>query len=491
MMEKPIRVLFADDEEAFIRDVGKDLERRGYKVVYAYNSQELRDKIEEQQFDLILLDIMMPDKYGRFSTIAGILDLKFLKQEKKLSIPVIIVSNLYERRIVSETLRLGAFDFLQKIEVAKNRGLFFKILNGAVVQSSLERNRIESKEKNIVNTAEEIEINYRLQFSVVPAGIYRVLNFGEFPNGLIKYIIKNNSDSEKKFLIKTSIDRFSDTQSTRLQLKPHKVEYVTHAPVLIFDEVSKIKDIENATITHSISYNVGERVITEILDSEKILMHPLTTIYWALENVETYRIQFLGNYIAAWVTPRSTFVEEMLRVAADNHPQDYIIGYQGPKKAATQEKIDIVRTQIESIYNALKNERKIKYVDASTISFQGENCQTMQKVRLPDESLKSASANCLDGAVLFASLIESAGMNPVIVLIPEHAFVGWEIWNKAKKYEYLETTMLSRCDFKEALAEGNRRFKKSWKKGDFKNGKAAIIDIRKARSLGIYPLFSR
>jgi len=489
-MEKLVRVLFADDDKSFSLDVGKDLKRRGYEIVYAYDSKELREKTEEQEerFDLIILDLMMPDQKGRFSVIAGIEDLKFLKHEKKLSIPVIVLSALSDSRIATETLRLGAFEFMQKSEVAKNRGLFFKILNGAVGQTSLERNRIEKK---IVITEERIEMSYRLQFSVVPAGIYRVLNFGEFPNGLIKYIIKNNSDSEKNFLIKTSIDRFSDTQSTRLQLKPHKVEYVTHAPVLIFDEVSKIKDIENATITHSISYNVGDRETTYILDSEKILIHPLTTIYWALENVGTYRIQFLGNYIAAWVTPRSTFVEEVLRVAADNHPQEYIIGYQGPKRASTQEKIDIVRTQIEAIYNTLKDERKIKYVDVSTISFQGENCQTMQKVRLPDESLKSASANCLDGAVLFASLIESAGMNPVIVLIPEHAFVGWEIWNKAKKYEYLETTMLSKHNFKEALAEGNRRFKESWEKGDFKNGKAAIIDIRNARSLGIYPLFSR
>lgn len=491
-MGKPIRVLFADDDKTFSLDVSKDLERRGYNVVCAYDSKELRDKIEaqegERQFDIILLDIIMPDKHGQFSIIAGIEDLKFLKQEKKLSTPVIVLSALGENRLVTESLRLGAFDFLQKSEVAKNRELLFNIINGAIAQNTLEKNRIE---KDTANAAEEIEISYHLQFSVVPIGIYREFNLGEFPNGLIKYVVKNNSDSEKKILINTRIDRFSDLQSTNLRLKPRQVKYVLHSPVLIFDEINKIKDIEDATISHSISYNVGGRERCEHLDSEMIHLHPLTTICWALENVETHRVHFLGNYIAAWVTPRSTSVEETLRLAVDHHPQGYIIGYQGPEGISTPEKIKIVRTQIEAMYNTLKKESKIKYIDVSRISYKGKNSQAMQKVRLPDESLKYASANCLDGAVLFASLIEGSGMNPVIVLVPGHAFVGWEIWEESNQYEYLETTMLSKCDFKKALKEGSRIFKKNQEQWYFESGDAVIIDIRNARSLGIYPLATR
>jgi CheY-like chemotaxis protein len=495
-MDNKPTVLFVDDEIDFSRDFSKDLARLGFTVVNAFDSNQLRQKIDEHEekepFDLIILDLMMPDKYGRFSIIAGIEDLKFLKQEKKMQTPVIVLSALPGERIKSEVMRFGAYVFLGKTSpeaTERQEGSWLhNILKDAVAQNISSKNREENKTRA---GNEEVEVTYSLQFSMVPTSIYMNYDFEEFPRGLIRYSIKNNSDDEKEVSISTQIERFSDPQNTRHRLKPHQAKYVTHSPLLIHDEVSKIKEIEKATLSHSFTILVNGRLVAKSMNSETLSLQTLSTLYWAMNNVETHRTHYMGNYIAAWVTPKATAVEEMLRLAVDHHPKEFILGYQAPEGISTDEKSDIVRMQIDAIYNALKEEGKIKYIDGSTISFEGTGSQFMQKVRLPDETLKLASANCLDGAVLFASLIECAGMNPVILLVPHHALVGWEIWKDTGHFEYLETTMLSKHGFEEALAEGNSKFNECQVKDWFKGGRASVINIREARARGIYPFASR
>ena len=63
-------------------------------------------------------------------------------------------------------------------------------------------------------------------------------------------------------------------------------------------------------------------------------------------------------------------------------------------------------------------------------------------MRLPRESLTAGTANCIDGAVLFASLLEGISLSPALVIIPGHALVAWETWEDSGEWDYLETTMI-------------------------------------------------
>jgi hypothetical protein len=69
---------------------------------------------------------------------------------------------------------------------------------------------------------------------------------------------------------------------------------------------------------------------------------------------------------------------------------------------------------------------------------------------LPRESLFDKQANCIDGTVLFASLLEGISMRPAIVLVPGHAFVAWETWTSSGEWRYLETTMIGTSTFEQA-----------------------------------------
>ena len=66
---------------------------------------------------------------------------------------------------------------------------------------------------------------------------------------------------------------------------------------------------------------------------------------------------------------------------------------------------------VKAIYDALQTKANIKYVN-STVDFNPDETAKTQRVRLPRETLKERQANCIDGALLFASLLEAISLNP-------------------------------------------------------------------------------
>ena len=136
-----------------------------------------------------------------------------------------------------------------------------------------------------------------------------------------------------------------------------------------------------------------------------------------------------------------------------------------------------VRQQVKAIYNALQA-RGITY-SSTTISFPSG---ASQKIRYPAASLQEASANCIDGTVLMASALEAIGLQPLIVLVPGHAFLGWRALDGSTTSEFLETTMIGTSTFEDALNQGTTEFNQHQQAGD-----AKIVDIAKARTLGVTP----
>ncbi len=124
-----------------------------------------------------------------------------------------------------------------------------------------------------------------------------------------------------------------------------------------------------------------------------------------------------------------------------------------------------------------------------------------QKIRTPGSILENKLATCLDTAALFASSLEQAGLNPIIVLTKGHAFVG--VWLQPQEFSQLivseaaavrkrielqelivfETTLVTQsppASFSVAINAGNKQLRDE----DF----IMAIDIRRARMRKIRPL---
>jgi len=129
----------------------------------------------------------------------------------------------------------------------------------------------------------------------------------------------------------------------------------------------------------------------------------------------------------------------------DRHPERRLDGYQRA-----------VNLQAHAFYDTLKHDIRVAYIN-SLVSFNPNAAALDQRVRLPRESLAARSANCLDAALLVASLLEACTLNPTLLIGRDHALVGWETRPGSNVWEFLETTVFLTNDFAAARALGQRK----------------------------------
>jgi DNA-binding response OmpR family regulator len=100
------RLLYVDDEESLRMLVQSHLSLEGFDVQTASSGHKAVAVLQKQQFDLILLDLRMPDGDG-FEV------LRFLT-DRGIHTPVIVLTGVDDVSIASECVKLGAADYLTK-----------------------------------------------------------------------------------------------------------------------------------------------------------------------------------------------------------------------------------------------------------------------------------------------------------------------------------------------------------------------------------------
>lgn len=100
------RILLVDDDDAFRFVVNEMLANEGFSITQAEDGSEAIDKLQKEQFDLVLLDIFMP-------MVSGYGVMKFI-QEHSIKTKVVIVSAYSELKLAVEAKELGASDFIAK-----------------------------------------------------------------------------------------------------------------------------------------------------------------------------------------------------------------------------------------------------------------------------------------------------------------------------------------------------------------------------------------
>ena len=106
----PKKILIIEDEELLYDMLKRKLEIEGYEVSIAENGVEGLEKIKKINPDLILLDIVMPEK-GGFEVME-----ELQQEEDYKNIPIIIISNSGQPVEIDRAKELGAKDWLIKTE---------------------------------------------------------------------------------------------------------------------------------------------------------------------------------------------------------------------------------------------------------------------------------------------------------------------------------------------------------------------------------------
>ena len=110
MSEQKSRTILIVEDETFLRELYEELlNEAGYGVVVAQNGQQAIQEVEKNNFDLTLLDIMLPEKDG----LTMLEDLQKSNKLERLG-KVVMLTNLGQDAIIKKGFDLGAVGYLIK-----------------------------------------------------------------------------------------------------------------------------------------------------------------------------------------------------------------------------------------------------------------------------------------------------------------------------------------------------------------------------------------
>lgn len=175
----------------------------------------------------------------------------------------------------------------------------------------------------------------------------------------------------------------------------------------------------------------------------------------------------------AYVNEDHPWVDGILRDAIATGVVENFTGYQ------LQDQEEVLK-QVYAVWRVFQN-RGIRYSDISTVSAQKKSIVS-QHVRFLDECLKHKQANCIDGTVMFASVLRKIGIQTHIVTVPGHAFLTFRPTKDADDEIGLETTLLGRVskeDFDERESRLGKLFKllgenETYEEASFKSFEEAV-----------------
>jgi len=149
----PGNILVVDDNEANQELLSRQLQAQDYSVTTTGSGREALQMVETGQYDLILLDIIMPDMNG-YQVLKG------LRESQWRNIPVIMISAFDELDSVVKCIEMGAEDYLTKP--------FNPILLRARINACLEKKQLRDRETlyldRLAQANQEItSLNERLQ----------------------------------------------------------------------------------------------------------------------------------------------------------------------------------------------------------------------------------------------------------------------------------------------------------------------------------------
>lgn len=132
MAEQPSLILVVDDNEMNRDMLSRRLKRLGHSTAVAEDGEKALEAIDENDFDLVLLDIMMPNLNG-YDTLERI-----KSNPSTHHVPVIMISAVDDLESIVRCIELGAEDYLFKP--------FNPVLLKARVGASLEKKRLRTSD---------------------------------------------------------------------------------------------------------------------------------------------------------------------------------------------------------------------------------------------------------------------------------------------------------------------------------------------------------
>ena len=111
-----LKILWVEDDAQKLKGLVKPLEKDGHKIIFAEDKEEALNRIENNDFNLIIVDLIIPtgeqDNNGK-NHFVGVDLIKILKQ-KNIAAPIIVLSVVRDYDIIEELQSIGVNTILPK-----------------------------------------------------------------------------------------------------------------------------------------------------------------------------------------------------------------------------------------------------------------------------------------------------------------------------------------------------------------------------------------
>lgn len=278
----------------------------------------------------------------------------------------------------------------------------------------------------------------------------------------------------KKVTLKTWIEGATDTSSTTEIVNPDSETLLSASLKFDTKYLNSLENPKQEQIQVRAYANENDREILFFSKSEPTTIHPKQ-----INGAEYEGVKNRDWWNGVWVTPNMDSIATILTEVAKKLPGGTLKVYQ--LYDGDEDLVENSERVVKAVFEVLQS-RNIKYIENDNAGSHG------QKVNYPIEVLRTKQGVCNELSFLFASILEAAGFNVLLIKIPSHMFIGWES-EKDGPIDLVETTMITdkNSTFKSANSIAIETYKEQVTTEALASGDAEVTELSKVREYGILP----
>ncbi|MGA1823918.1 MAG: hypothetical protein ACMUIP_04570 [bacterium] len=281
----------------------------------------------------------------------------------------------------------------------------------------------------------------------IPTSIHHLLP--KIGQAMVTYKITNRGTMPLAVKIRSAIDGWGRPVEETLNpvIRAGEVRVIQHNPLLLSEHMAKMNGAQKAHVVTTVE------VLHQDRGWQRLMMktHPVTVLSpdimcWKIPSAFGHGIDcnLDRSLIAAWVSSDRPELAEVISTAKRRNAQVVLAGYHDARSrslANMHTHYCFVENQIKALVETVCLTHTLTYVNQMYTDILPVN--VAQRILFPEEALQRGTANCIDGVVLIASLMRRIGIDPLIIIRPHHAYLGWWTLPRWQLIHQLETHTVS------------------------------------------------
>lgn len=302
--------------------------------------------------------------------------------------------------------------------------------------------------------------------------------YGSTLDDFVVITLTNNNAKAVKLVVQSEVTGYTTQSIDTVTVEANETLEVRQNPRLIPEAIDELNVAKPAQFHLRVVY-LDDGVEKPVLDQTgETQVYARRDFPWSIPG---FTDEEVWELTAAMVTPNDPAVEELLRYAADYTDSGIITGgysgYLDDEAGKVWDRLEAIWQAEEEIYNLTYINTWVSYAPGS-----------VQRIRLPAEVLDQRSGNCIELAALYAAAAEAMDLETALIGIPGHAFVAVRTDMENANYYFIETTLIGRATFAEAVDSGNQEFEEALPHLNAREDYYRWVTVQDAREKGILPL---